>query len=108
MELPGGWEFRGRPWNTRSRVCGLINTAIGLLLPSSPRNNMKFQSSVLLFFCILLLDACQRGISKPSIEFSKIPLATVGGLDNMDTIEGSVTGVRPGQRVVLYAKSQDR
>jgi len=26
----------------------------------------------------------------------------------MDTIEGSVTGVRPGQRVVLYAKSQDR
>jgi len=72
------------------------------------RCNLRFQAPVLLLFCIFLLDACQRGISKPSIEFTKIPLAAVGGLDNMDTIEGRVTGVRPEQRVVLYAKSQGR
>jgi hypothetical protein len=81
------------------------------------RHNLKFQAptsvneparlSVLLMFCILL-DGCQRGISKPSIEFTKIPVAAVGGLDNMDTIQGRVIGVRPEQRIVLYAKSQDR
>src|SRR3984893_5480288 len=64
--------------------------------------------SVLFSFCVFLLVACQHGISKPSIEFTKIPVAAVGGLDNMDTIEGRVTGVRPEQRVVLYAKSQYR
>jgi len=82
------------------------------------RRNLRFQApavvngsarlSVLLFFCIFVLDGCQRGISKPSIEFTKIPLAAVGGLDNMDTIEGKVTSVRPEQRVVLYAKSEGR
>jgi hypothetical protein len=61
-----------------------------------------------LFFCIFLLDACQHGVSKPSIEFTKVPLAVVGGLDNMETIEGRVTGGRPEQRIVLYAKSQYR
>ena len=80
------------------------------------RRNLRFQApavvngparlSVLL--CIFLLDACQRGISKPSIEFTKIPLAAVGSLDNMDTIEGRVTSVRPEQRVVLYAKNEGR
>src|SRR5271154_6347289 len=34
MALPGGWEFRGRHWNTRSRACELTNTGTGLKLPS--------------------------------------------------------------------------
>ena len=94
------------PWRQRS-WCHRLN-----------RCNQRFQAppvaygsaglSVFLFFCIFLLDACQRGISRPSIEFTKIPLAAVGGLDNMDTIEGGVTSVRPEQRVVLYAKSEGR
>ncbi len=94
------------PWRQRS-WCRRLN-----------RCNQRFQApavvngsarlSVLLFFCIFLLDSCQRGISKPSIEFTKIPLAAVGGLDNMDSIEGRATSVRPEQRVVLYAKSEGR
>jgi hypothetical protein len=59
-------------------------------------------------FGLFLLDACQNGISKPSIEFTKIPVAAVGGLDNMDTIAGRVIGVGPEQRIVLYAKSGGR
>src|SRR5580692_10096244 len=70
--------------------------------------NRSGRLSVLFFFCLLLLDACQHGISKPSIEFTKIPVAAVGGLDNMDTVEGRVIGVRPEQRIVLYAKSGGR
>jgi hypothetical protein len=64
--------------------------------------------SVLFSFCIFLLDGCQNGIPKPSIAFTKIPVAAVGGLDNMDYIEGMVIGVRPEQRIVLYAKSGGR
>ena len=43
-----------------------------------------------------------------SVEFTKIPVSAVGGLDNMDTIEGRVIGVRPEHRIVLYAKSGGR
>jgi hypothetical protein len=64
--------------------------------------------SVLFPFYLFLFVACQHGVSKSSIEFIKIPLAAVGGLDNMDTIEGRVIGVRPEQQIVLYAKSGGR
>jgi len=63
---------------------------------------------LLLFFCSLLLNGCRHGTSKPSVEFTKIPVSAVGGLDNMDTIEGRVISVRPEQRIVLYAKSGGR
>jgi hypothetical protein len=59
-------------------------------------------------FCVCVFVACQHGVSRPSIEFIKIPVAAVGGLDNMDNIEGRVIGVRPEQQIVLYAKSGGR
>ena len=93
--------WRLRSWCRRLNRCNLTFQAPAVVNGSARR-------SVLLFFCIFLLNACQRGISKPSIEFTKIPLAAAGGLDNMDTIEGRVTSVRPEQRVVLYAKSEGR
>jgi len=64
--------------------------------------------SVLFSLCLFLFVACQHGVSKPSIEFIKIPVSAVGGLDNMDTIGGRVIGVRPEQQIVLYAKSGGR
>jgi len=94
------------PWRQRS-WCRRLNRC-NLRFHSPAVVNGSARLSVLLFFCIFLLDACQRGISKPSIEFTKIPLAAVGSLDNMDTIEGRVTSVRPEQRVVLYAKNEGR
>ncbi len=63
---------------------------------------------VLSFFFVLLLDGCHHAPSRPHVEFTKIPVSAVGGLDNMDIIEGRVIGVRPEQRVVLYAKSGGR
>jgi hypothetical protein len=49
-------------------------------------------------------------LSKPgrqavTIEFTKIPPADRGGPDTRDTIEGRAVGARPGQRVVLFARS---
>jgi hypothetical protein len=93
--------WRQRSWCRRLNRCSLRFQAPAVV-------NGSAQLSVLLFFCIFLLDACQRGISKPSIEFNKIPLAAVRDLDNMDTIQGRVIGVRPEQRIVLYAKTEGR
>jgi hypothetical protein len=41
----------------------------------------------------------------PSIEFIKIPPAAQGGRERVDSIAGRVRGARPGQRIVIYARS---
>jgi len=60
----------------------------------------------LVTFC-LLLGSCRSSVNNvaPSIAFSKVPRADVGGPAKVETIEGRVTGARPGQRIVLFAKS---
>jgi hypothetical protein len=42
---------------------------------------------------------------RPSIEFTRLPPSGEGSPDVLDAIEGRVTGARPGQRVVLFARS---
>jgi hypothetical protein len=60
----------------------------------------------LVFFCIVP-GGCRflRNRPDPSIEFTKVPPADKGGPDVVDVIEGRVTGARPGQQIVLFAKS---
>jgi signal transduction histidine kinase len=41
----------------------------------------------------------------PSIEFSRVPPADEGGAKRVFDIEGRVIGARPGQQIVLYARS---
>jgi len=41
----------------------------------------------------------------PSVEFSKVPPSDEGGTGKMAVIEGRVTGARPGQQIVLFARS---
>jgi len=73
---------------------------------TSYRNRVAHRSVCLLALSILL-GACHSGQSKldPSIEFSKIPPAAQGGRERIDTIAGRVIGARPGQRIVIYARS---
>ena len=54
-----------------------------------------------------MMSACRanQNQSGPTIEFSRVPLASQGGPDRMDTIEGRVIGGRPGQHIVLFARS---
>ena len=40
-----------------------------------------------------------------SVEFTTIPLADRGGPDMFGFVEGRVSGARPGQRIVLYARA---
>src|SRR5437868_5695694 len=62
-----------------------------------------------LFFvtCFLLLSGCHlsRSDSAPSIKFIKIPPADEGGPGKVREIEGTVTGARAGQKIILYARS---
>lgn len=57
--------------------------------------------------CGLLLSACRpsQGPVKPSLQFTRLPNADEGGTARLAVIEGNVTGARPGQRIVLYARS---
>jgi hypothetical protein len=56
---------------------------------------------------MFLLAGCHSGPLTPApvIEFSRIPQASPGGQQSQDIIEGFVKGAQPGERIVLYAKS---
>ena len=67
------------------------------------------QKALFLALC-LFLNTCgnQPSRSAPNVTFDKIPVADVGGPNKLDTIEGRATGVRAGERIVLYAKSEEQ
>jgi hypothetical protein len=46
-----------------------------------------------------------RAQVEPHIEFTRLPPAGEGSADKLETIEGRVSGAKPGQRIVLYARS---
>lgn len=60
---------------------------------------------------LLLLSILMGGCSvwpakpEPSIVFTQVPAANEGGPDTAGTIEGRVVGARPGEQIVLFARS---
>src|SRR5271169_5159281 len=74
--------------------------------------------SVLLVYFVLTGCHSSSKTSAPTVAFSKVPAAyqespyktdIIEGHDyKTDIIEGRVTGARPGQRIVLYAKTDGR
>lgn len=63
---------------------------------------------LLILFCIFASGCHSKPHDvRPSIEFTKVPAADIGGPDKTDTIEGRVKGARAGQQIVLYAKGGD-
>jgi hypothetical protein len=73
----------------------------------SSRTGALTWKGVLLVALSVLLGGCrpETATAGRSIEFTKVPQADEGGPDKLDTIEGRVVGARPGQQVVLYARS---
>jgi hypothetical protein len=59
-----------------------------------------------LTFCVAL-NGCdpRKENAGPSIEFTKVPPAAQGGRERVDSIAGRVNGARPGQSIVIYARS---
>jgi len=57
--------------------------------------------------CILLSNChAPKSLPNPVIEFIKVPPASVGGSNRLEPISGRVNGARAGQRIVLFAKSE--
>lgn len=56
---------------------------------------------------VLLFSSCgvDRTPGNSTIEFTRIPREDKGGVWETDTISGRVNGARPGQRIVLFARS---
>ena len=62
---------------------------------------------VLLVVICILLNSCRSPQANvgPHIEFSSLPEAAEGGSAKVSIIEGRVSGSRPGQQIVLFARS---
>lgn len=69
------------------------------------------RTTVLPALCLVALclaaGGCRRaeGRAQPSIEFTRLPPAGEGSPEITDSIEGRVAGARPGERIVLFARS---
>jgi len=71
-------------------------------------SDFTWKCAALVLLCSLLCGCgLLKGKTEPSIEFTKVPAAGVGGSQKVDVIAGRATGVRPGQRVVLYTRSAE-
>jgi hypothetical protein len=57
--------------------------------------------------CCIALSGCHapQANTGPAIEFTRIPPAGQGGRERVDSIAGRVTNARPGQQIVIYARS---
>ena len=54
----------------------------------------------------LLLGGCKSNVlRKPVVEITQVPAASIGGPAEMDAIQGRVSHAKPGEQVVLYARS---
>ena len=71
------------------------------------RNTVRFSLITVALLLLVLLTACSRQLSdgKPTIEVTLVPPEDQGGTLTSGTISGRVTGARPDQRIVLYARS---
>src|SRR5882724_12546003 len=61
----------------------------------------------LALLCVVFLSGChvRNPAHDPVVEFTKIPPAAQGGRERVDEVAGRVEGARPGQQIVVYARS---
>ncbi len=74
----------------------------------SPNARREFVGQLFLLTLIsIALSACgsRPATSGPSIEFTTVPPAQEGGPEKLVIIAGRVVGARPGQQIVLFARS---
>ncbi len=67
----------------------------------------KTSATALFAIASMLLSSCHSvtPATKPTVQITQIPPADPGGPVQMDFIEGRATGVKPGEQIVLYARS---
>jgi hypothetical protein len=74
--------------------------------PGAPRGERRSPIAAIVVAACLAATWCGAPPPRsPAIEFTSIPEASEGGPDKLVSIAGRVSGARPGQRLVLFAKS---
>jgi hypothetical protein len=69
-------------------------------------NHVRPQVSVILALCVLLGGCNPRKTDvRPAIEFTKVPPTGEGGPVPLSLIAGRVTGARPGEKIVSFARA---
>jgi hypothetical protein len=64
------------------------------------------QTLLLAALSAALLGGCRpRTGGGPAVEFTRVPKAEASRTDKLDVIQGSVSGAKPGQQIVLYART---
>jgi hypothetical protein len=59
-----------------------------------------------LMLAVVILGGCKRQQpGKPVLEITQVPIANLGGPTQLDAITGRVSNARPGEQIVLYARS---
>ena len=78
-----------------------------MTLPRTANLATRLAGALVLLLGFLVGIGCRSSHTKPqpSIEFSKIPPADEGGPDKLAPIEGRVSGSRPDQRIVVFARA---
>src|SRR5688572_18283596 len=79
----------------------------GLLQRDSGGAGLSSRNRLQYLLIVLCLGGCKVHSTnvEPKIEFSQIPRAAPGGPEKFEPVGGRVAGARPGQRIVLFAKS---
>src|SRR6266540_5110698 len=74
-------------------------------------NTREFRSAPssfgVLLIALTMLSGChsRKAAVAPSIQFTRVPQATLSDPDKLDIIQGRVTGARSGQQIVLYVRN---
>jgi hypothetical protein len=95
-------------WNCS---CSFGCTSYATNLESSsarPYSSGAFCSRAAIWMAVCFVAAAcglGRPAPAPSIEFSTVPAASGGGSEKLALIAGRATGARPGEQIVLFAKS---
>ena len=72
----------------------------------SPFIRQRRPDILLVLSSVLLVGCHSKDLPrKPSVELTRVPLANPGGPDQVDYIEGRVSGAAADQQIVLYARS---
>lgn len=55
----------------------------------------------------ILFGGCgsRTGRDGPAVTFARVPVAEANRTEKLDVIQGSVSGARPGQQIILYARA---
>ena len=74
------------------------------------QSNARLRSHAILKIAglLLALTACHKTTQPPlaaTISFTQVPQRDLGDLNQEDVIEGTVSGARPGQKMVVYSKT---